>query len=382
MVIAYLDPSPWRFLGHNHWVHHIWLWLAFGSRASAWSLTLIGVVVLLRQAMLTRQRHHVRASWRWIPAVLTVGLIGLPLIQFTTLLFFQSTLSGGEGMERALAIEYPNLINGELHRRGEPLLDLADDGEPADWLQSAGRQLLDRRLLCRDLVITGSRLTPTDAHGSELPTDLYFYAHGSTEGRDEPAFGPRGIALSARPELALDVVLGSGSIFPVFPARSLANFPEQGVTMDLIDGGFAHNSPIEAAVLWGATHILLVEASPDERVERLNFVTNAVASFEHLYEQSQLLDARSRGRVAIFSLSPQPPHLCVLDFSDNLIEDSIERGYHDVSGKPFRVADNDGAPGIVEPLFRRSPGEPRFRKELGEPVFIDLSAATSTAPPQ
>ncbi len=152
--------------------------------------------------------------------------------------------------------------------------------------------------------------------------------------------------------------------------------------MELIDGGFAHNSPIEAAVLWGATHILLIEASPDERVERLNFVTNAVASFEHLYEQSQLLDARSRGRVAIFSLSPQPPHLCVLDFADNLIEDSIERGYHDVAGKPFRAADNDTSPGIIEPLFRRSPGEPRFRKELGEPVFIDLSTATSTAPPQ
>ncbi len=180
MWIAYLDPRPWRFLGHNHWVHHIWLWLAFGSRASAWSLTLIGVVVLLRQAMLTRQGRHVRASWRWIPAVLTVGLIGLPLIQLTTLLFFQNTLSGGEGMERALAIEYPNLINGELHRRGEPPLDLADDDEPADRLQSAGRQLLNRHLLRRDLVITGSRLTPTDEHDSELPTDLYFYAHANT----------------------------------------------------------------------------------------------------------------------------------------------------------------------------------------------------------
>ena len=89
-----------------------------------------------------------------------------------------------------------------------------------------------------------------------------------------------------------------------------------------------------------------------------------------------------RGRVAIFSLSPQPPHLCVLDFADNLIADSIERGYHDVAGKPFRTADNDASPGIIEPLFRRSPGEPRFRKELGEPVFIDLSAATSIAPPQ
>jgi predicted acylesterase/phospholipase RssA/ABC-type phosphate/phosphonate transport system substrate-binding protein len=388
MAIAYLDPRPWRFLGHNHWMHHIWLWLTFGSRASAWSLTLIGIVVLLRQAMLLRQGRHVRASWRWIPATLTVGLIGLLLVQIATLLFFQNTLSGGEGMERALATGYPQLIDGELHRRAEQPLDLSDEDEPAERLQSAGRQIIDRRLLRRDLVITGSRLTPIDDDESELPNDLYFYiqadadADGLTKS-EEPPFGPRGISLVARPELALDVVLGSGSIFPVFPARPLADFPKEGMTTELIDGGFAHNSPLEAAVLWGATHILLIEATPDERVERHNFLTNAVASFEHLYEQSQLLDARSRGRVAVFSLSPQPPHLCVLDFADNLIEDSIERGYHDVAGKSFRRTMDDASDAVIEPLFRRSLGEPRFRKELGEPVFVDLSpSAGAIAPPQ
>jgi predicted acylesterase/phospholipase RssA len=377
MAIAYIDPRPWSFLGHNHWLHHVWLWLAFGSRASAWSLTLIGIVVLLRQAILLRQGRHVRATWRWIPAVLTVGLIGLPLVQLGTLLFFQNTLSGGDGMETALAKHYPYLIDGELNRRGDPPLALSADDIPAARLSAAGRQILDRSLLQRDLVITGSRLTSID-DDSEMPTDLYFYARAAADAAgktepDEPPFGSRGISLAARPELALDVVLGSGSIFPVFPSRSLADFPEEGKTTELIDGGFAHNSPVEAAVLWGATHIVLIEATPDERVERHNFLTNAVASFEHLYEQSQLLDARSRGRVAIFSLSPQPPHLCVLDFADNLIEDSIERGYHDVAGKPFRDADDDDSPGTIEPLFRRSPGEPRFRKELGEPVFVDLS---------
>jgi hypothetical protein len=135
--------------------------------------------------------------------------------------------------------------------------------------------------------------------------------------------------------------------------------------MELVDGGFAHNSPIEAAVLWGATHVILIEASPQVRQERTNFATNAIASFNHLYEQSQLLDARARGKVAIFTLSPGPPHLCVLDFADNLIEDSIARGYADANGRS-----TDDMPSALAP--RRSPGVARFRKEHGEPVFTDL----------
>jgi hypothetical protein len=134
--------------------------------------------------------------------------------------------------------------------------------------------------------------------------------------------------------------------------------------MELVDGGFAHNSPIEAAVLWGATHIILIEASPQVRLERTNFATNAMASFTHLYEQSQLLDARARGKVAIFTLAPRPPHVCVLDFADNLIEDSIARGYNDALGLSV---DEFG-----DAKAGQTTSGGRFRKELGEPVFVDL----------
>ncbi len=129
--------------------------------------------------------------------------------------------------------------------------------------------------------------------------------------------------------------------------------------MELVDGGFAHNSPIEAAVLWGATHVVLIEASPKQETARGHFAQNIGAAFSHLHQQAQLLDARSRGQVTVFTLAPEPPHICVLDFSDNLIADSIARGYR-AARSELQV---DGV---------SVPGSPRFRKELGEPVFTNV----------
>ena len=72
-----------------------------------------------------------------------------------------------------------------------------------------------------------------------------------------------------------------------------------------------------------------------------------------------MLDARSRGKVAVFSIAPEPPHLCVLDFADNLIRAAVTRGYQDAAGRA-----PDGAPATIERV--------RFRKELGEPLFRDV----------
>jgi hypothetical protein len=307
--------------------------------------------------MLVRRGSHLAISTRSATWILAAGLLGLPFVQVVTVLFYQDTLSGGEGMEEALTQHIPTLIDRHLER--SRLLPLApgDGKSSALQLKGVSRQLIDRRLFPRDLVITGSCLEQSTPG---LPTDLYFYATADTSSAPPP-FGARGIALAEHPGLALDVVLGSGSIFPVFPARRLEDFPKPGEYADLVDGGFAHNSPIEAAVLWGATHIILIEASPHERAGRDNFLQNATASLDHLYDQAQLLDTRSRGKVSVYTLAPEPPHLCVLDFADNLIRGAAVKGYRDASGR----AEGDGASGA---------GRPRFRKEPGEPVFREVSS--------
>jgi hypothetical protein len=71
-----------------------------------------------------------------------------------------------------------------------------------------------------------------------------------------------------------------------------------------------------------------------------------------------LLDAHSRGRVMMFTLAPGAPHLCVLDFADNLIDADVELGYGDACAEA-------------------SVGRPRFRKEFGRPAFIDVEAQSA-----
>jgi predicted acylesterase/phospholipase RssA len=277
------------------------------------------------------------------------ALLVLPIGQLVTVLFFQQTLSGGDGIEHALAHGFRGLIDSNLKSRKKPPLERSKDVNKAEDLREISRQIVDRRLLSRDLVLTGSCLAQS---AEQLPSDLYFFAPASSS-TPPPPFENRGISLISYPEILLDVVMGSGSIYPMFPPRTIRDFPQPGQTIDLVDGGFAHNSPIEAAVLWGATHIVLIQASPEERIERHNFVQNASAAFNHLYAQAQLLDSRSKDQVTIFTLAPTSPHLCVLDFADNLVADSIAKGYREAGGRTTQ--------GNLIP--------PRFRKELGEPIF-------------
>jgi hypothetical protein len=284
---------------------------------------------------------------------LTIALLGLPLAQIMTIFLHEKTLSDGHGIERRLLESFADLAQFRATQLGDSPLDVDRRATPAESMKTLSRQIVDRKLLARDLVVTGSCL---ERSSEDLPSDLYFFAPADSQSV-AAVYGQRGVSLAERPELLLDVVTGSGSIFPVFPPRTLYDFPREGESVDLVDGGFAHNSPIEAAVRWGATHIILIEADPQQRQERRNFIENAAGAFNHLYFQAQLVDARSREKehVVVFSSRPEPPHLCVLDFADNLIDLAIDKGYREARGESANGS------GIT--------GRRRFRKELGEPWF-------------
>ncbi len=360
IALGYLPITPWRFLGTNHLMHHGWLWCTFGIHWSAWCLLTLGVASVVGSRLPPAWRERLTRARRLVRPAIWVGLLGLPLVQLLTVLFYEQTLSGGSGIEHALGEQFPRLIDAHLAASGLPSLDLDPSLNDAERLKATGRQVLERRLLKRDLVVTASCLAQST---TELPSDLYFYAQADPS-RPAPPFGARGISLANQPSLLLDVIMGSGSIYPVFPPRTVHDFPKVGQWVDLVDGGFAHNSPVEAAALWGATHIILIQASPPERVERRNFLENASAAFNHLYDQAQRVDAQSKEHLVVFTLAPQPPHLCLLDFADNLIDRAITKGYQEARGDT-----TDGEPA------RRS-----FRKELGEPVF--LKPELSEAPDQ
>jgi hypothetical protein len=116
-------------------------------------------------------------------------------------------------------------------------------------------------------------------------------------------------------------------------------------------------------VLWGATHIILIQADPDELVPRGSFGANIAAALTHLYEQAQLTDVRTKEQAMLFNLAPRPPHIGLLDFAGNLIEASLAKGYREVRGDDDRAA--------AQP--------PPFRKEVGLPHFVVLPTTEDDA---
>ncbi len=348
-ALVVLPLSPWRFLGPNHVIHHVWLWFDIAVRSSALPLLISAAAGFFAQSLLKKRGRSMHFTSVPLVFISIAMLVLQPVLLFVTLFFFSNTLSGSEGLEFILADSFQPLVEQAIADRNLPPLSIPVGATPSERFKIMSSRIFSDRLLARDLVVTASAL---EQSSDLLPSDLYFYSWRSA---GDPIFGARGVKLDDHPGLLIDIIMGSSSVFPIFPPRRLENFPTPGGWVDLVDGGFAHNSPIEAAVLRGATHIILIESTPAARGERTSLAANAAAAFEHLHKQSQLVDLRSKRRVVIFTLVPKPPHICTVDFTDTLIADSIKRGYHDARGE------FDGEQGHSS--------LPSFRKELGEPVF-------------
>jgi predicted acylesterase/phospholipase RssA/ABC-type phosphate/phosphonate transport system substrate-binding protein len=362
--VGYLHWSPWSMLGGNHTWHHLWLIVSYGAPWTGWFLALGGLIALLVQWRLTQKQKHLAIRRRFSGYFFLTTLLGLPLLLLWSLFFVDKTLSASDGIENVLIHKCTWVIDRQLERQGLPPLKQEATGSNKERLAALSKQIIDRGLLQRDLTMTGSCLVKTS---KELPSDLYFFAPRPGNGpllilagvafaiaQEGPRFDEQGVSLAEHSTMLLDVMMGSGAAFPIFPPRILEDFPKLGDQVELVDGGFAHNSPLEAAVRWGATHIVLVEAFLEGRVSGNNLLQNAGGAVEHLWLQAQQVDARTHGKVVIYSLRPQPPHLCLLDFADNLIQKAIDKGYREARG---------------EILGGKLIGQPRFRKELGEPHF-------------
>jgi predicted acylesterase/phospholipase RssA len=362
VLLVRLPYDPWRLLGPRPGLHRLYLWLSFGAEGAGWVLIATGGFGLALRAAGAEARPRLLRFGRLVRNAAFAGVVLLPLLQTWTIFGHEPTLSEGQGLEATLFHRYSRLVavrdrDGRPSRSKPP--SLGEGGSRREAFQALSRRILGEGLLTRDLVLTGSVLGAREA---DLPPDLYFWASaGRTTA--QPTFGARGVAMGNRPELLLDALIGSGAIYPVFPARVLHDFPRIGLSTEVVDGSFAHRSPVEAAVLWGATHIILIQADPDELAERGGFGANIAAALTHLYDQAQLTDGRTREQAMLFSLGPRPPHIGLLDFASNLIAASLAKGYREVKGDP------DGG----------APQPPPFLKEVGVPHFVWLPAADDDA---
>jgi hypothetical protein len=344
LALTLVSRMPLRWLlGTDSNLQHVWAWLSWGIEGAG--LVLIGAAVVGSwQNRRDRKRlQEVRRTAALIRLMLILAIV-LPLVQVWIVFCYEEFVSENIGIEKALTRNFGKLIERESGRRGVVPSSAGDKLA----IRALSQRVFERNLLQRDLVLTSSPLTDPNL---SLPGEFYFYA--SPLGSPDPPFGARGIALARRPELLFDALLGSAAIYPLFPSRRIEDLPQPGQHVDLVDGSFAHRSPLEAAVLWGATHVVVVEASTLETTARGNLLNNFGASLCYLYDEAQLVDVRLKGHTVLYTLYPSPPHIGLLDFSPHLIRGSIEKGYREASGAPTSAYQRGGA----------------LLKELGPPSF-------------
>jgi predicted acylesterase/phospholipase RssA len=324
-----------------HWFIHIAEYGRQIVRWAAFGIVIFGVLLTFDRSIAARQQAYAALSRKlMIPAVGMVVILFflLPFATLYTTVQLQNTLFVSSGIDEKMAVEMPNLLGCD-----------GASGSLSERLAQISSKIINQGLIKRDLVITGSVLSSGSApKQSDAPrqatneTDLYFiYTAGSQELQQSLRRDNRFVSLrdSDNASILLDAVIGSGSIFPAFEPKTLTkvkrvmdNDATAMKDVSIIDGGFVHNSPIEAAVKLQATHIIMIEASPEYPPStRVNLLSNSIAAFNHLFTQAQLLDARSRREAEIFTLRPhQEPFLCTVDFGKHYILEAMKYGGEDV----------------------------------------------------
>ena len=331
-VMALLPRLPVKlssWLGASSELQHFWTWISFGIEGSGF--VLLGAAAFWEGMCRIRERKGRKfeprlSVVRWLTFLVAL----LPMLQTWTILWHEEVISENRGLEAALLRNFGVLVDRQSGRAGGDKVEAAS-------ITELSRSVFDKKLLTRDLVITAS---PLPEPQKELPAEFYFFA--SPGGESPPRFGNRGISLEKHPEILFDAMLGSAAIYPLFPPRRVEGVPEPGDSVDLVDGSFAHRSPLEAAVQWDATHVLVVEASTQEQPERGKFLHNLGAAMTFLYDQAQLTDIRAEGETVLYTLYPSTPHIGLLDFSAPLIKGSLEKGYQEAAGAPSRGSQEGG----------------------------------------
>ncbi len=376
IIVRWISPSslPERLAG-SHVILHLWAMMKLFSVWSAPFPLMLGLAMLVSgyrrvPNLMDFDKYRARLLRTLLAGVTAV--ISLFLI-YSLLKEISPTYA--TGIESKFIQTLPQL-NTCIGHKSELGLAIRPD--------SAMEEISRQTDLERDLVITSSRL-PMDARhedpdsgttaartgtlsANELPDDLYFYYKGSSNknGTPPPPAGTQFVSLADNKEKLLDIVIGSGTIYPLFPFRTIHSIKVDNRTVpaiDIIDGGFIHNVPVDAAVKWGATHIILIEASAaDKPFAPHHFLDNVLVAFNYLFAQAQHIDS-DKGSTEIFELRPSSeceklsklhkcdettlPDMDTFDFDRRILTKAYEMGDSDMSSPSA-------------PLKRRS-GEPLFR---------------------
>lgn|GEM_PF-4861906 len=218
-------------------------------------------------------------------------------------------------------------------------------------------------------------LVTTTSLGRKVPGSLRAF-HGDyyccVDGDEcNRARGRRSNVLRFKLEQFPRAVFASGSPFPIFPALLLTPRGEKPGTMIatedddrglFIDGGYAHNVPIEGAQVVGADQVLLIRNARRERDNRdaapsdygdftllSPLAWDAANILPFLFERSQQVDSAVTGKMFVASLAPdadhgQPPFL--MDFRDATVRSLVADAQEDYRHRRIGQVESWGVPHI------------------------------------
>jgi predicted acylesterase/phospholipase RssA/ABC-type phosphate/phosphonate transport system substrate-binding protein len=332
---------PWDFLYNIHeGLFVVWALATSGTIA-------VGVLLLAAAALVWLLDFHLRRKGSFLamsPSATreTISWLMLVIVIATVPLALHSAsfLSQVHGLEDRIAQAAEELINERLAARGQPPIQTRN-------LATLGRTILDDGLLERDLIITATILPEKGATVAD--TDVYFYASAanSDAGVVRRMLEDPRVQYLNEPErrgALLHAVMGSGAVFPVFPARTVLNCPSAGRKLQLVDGSFCHHNPIEAAAIWGATHVIVVNPSPavseTTSAHERTLYENSQVAFMRLFEQAQNRDRRAEQDLTVFFINPEADkhNISLLSFARRPIADAIDHAQIELgqNQKPFR----------------------------------------------
>ena len=187
--------------------------------------------------------------------------------------------------------------------------------------------------LSKELVITASDL--------KRQQDVYFYYRPETPVRQVLPAGPLWVSLNKYPEKIIDAAIASSTIVIWSPIKEMTIGNR---TLDLVDGGYLHFVPVDAATSLGATHVIIVMCSEDTRYnlhpKNWNFFQYLLETSNFSTYGSQSLDYFGREKKMSFLIAPRERKVDKTDFDGAnyhgkyvTIQDFIQEGYNDTLGK-------------------------------------------------
>jgi predicted acylesterase/phospholipase RssA len=215
------------------------------------------------------------------------------------------------------------------------------------------------------LIVTTTNLTRVAADGALLPPDYYFCFGERCGDGGGPGWFPFPATTQSLDNI-IDPVFASGSPFPIFPGHFVRR---NEFRLSLIDGGFAHNTPIEAAGHVHCRQVLLINSSPasddPNQLQRdaghSHYGSELLRNLEllpgFLFDRSQETDRLAGRGLVVLALTPRddgqdPPFLA--DFRPDVVKRMKQNANHDIKNVRIGSIVSVGVPGPPLLQIRRT----------------------------